>query len=121
MVDLEKPAMKVSDPYWDYREVINYIEKKYNIKTDEYTPKDGFTLEQLETRSSYNKENDRKPYLCFWHWIIDRHNIHNGSRFNLYYDDIDDENTPTWVKEILKMIFDEFEPNYAEMEMHVSW
>ncbi len=38
----------------------------------------------------------------------------------LYYD-IDDEDTPDWVQEILKMIFDEFEPDYSEMEMHASW
>ena len=31
------------------------------------------------------------------------------------------EKIPDWVKEILKMIFDEFEPEYGEMEMHVSW
>jgi hypothetical protein len=121
MVDLIKPTKITPEPYWDYREVINYIEKKYNIKTDEYIPKNGFTLEQLEARSSYDKENNRKPYLCFWHWIIDHYGVHNGSSFTLYYDDIDDENTPDWVQEILKMIFDEFEPDYAEMEMYVSW
>lgn len=114
MVDLIKPTKIIPEPYWDYREVINYIEAKYNIKTDEYTPKNGFTSEQLE---KYGQE----PYLCFWHWIVDHHNVHNGSSFTLYYDDIDDENTPDWVQEILKVIFDEFEPDYAEMEMYVSW
>lgn len=99
--------------YWVFREVINYIEKKYNIKTDNYTPKAGFSLEQL-------KEHDQKPFLCFWHWITDRHEIHNGSYFTLWYDP-DDEYVPDWVKEILKMIFDEFEPEYSEMEMHLSW
>lgn len=106
--------------YWVYREVINYIEQKYNIKTDEYIPKNGFTSEQLEARSSYDKKHDQKPFLCFWHWVTDHHEIHNGSHFTLWYDP-DDEYVPDWAKEILKMIFDEFEPKHAEMEMYVSW
>lgn len=119
MTDLKKPEMKTVS-YWDYHEVIRYIEKKYDIKTDEYTPKAGFTSEQLEGRSKYDKENDRKPFLCFWHWIVDNHEIHNGSQFTLWYDP-EDEYIPEWVKEIMKMIFDEFEPEYGEIDMRVSW
>lgn len=106
--------------YWVYHEVINYIEQKYDIKTDEYTPKNGFTSEHLDARSSHDKKHNRKPFLCFWHWIIDNYQIHNGSQFTLWYDP-EDEDTPDWVKEILKMIFDEFEPEHGEMDMYVSW
>lgn len=119
MTELKKPEMRTVS-YWVFREVINYIEKKYDIKTDEYTPKAGFTSEQLEGRSAYDKEHDRKPYLCFWHWITDTHEIHNGCTFTLWYDP-EDEYVPEWVKEILEMIFNEFEPEYGELDMHVSW
>lgn len=116
---LKKPEKKTSS-YWVYREVIDYIEQKYNIQTRGYTPKDGFTNEQLEDRSDYDKKYNNKPDLDFWYWIINNNEINNGCLFTLYYDP-DDEYVPDWVKEILEIIFDEFEPEYDEMEMYVSW
>lgn len=124
--NLVKPQIKSRD-YWDYHEVIEYIEAKYGISTRGYIPKCGFTEEQL------NEIHSGTPYLDFWHWIVDRHEIHNGSIFylNLLGDyeegrdendgdwDGDDEYRPRWVREIQKMIFDEF--GEGEMEMLTAW
>lgn len=105
--------------YWDYIEVISYIEKKYKIKTEGYIPKCGFTEEQL------NNAPGKTPYLNFWHWVIDGKNIHNGSSFDLIIldedDDLDEdeEYRPRWVREILRMIYDEF--SEAKMSMLVAW
>lgn len=119
MTELKKPEKKTSS-YWTYREVINYIEQKYNIQTRGYSPKNGFTSKQLEDRTDYDKKHNLKPYLDFYHWVIDNYEVNNRCLFTLWYDP-DDEHVPEWVKEILKMIFDEFEPERAEMEMYVSW
>lgn len=116
MIKLKKPKIKTSS-YWVYREIIDYIEQKYNVETRDYIPKNGFSSEQLEGRSEFDKKRDQKPHLDFWSWIIDRYDIHNGSFFTLLYDD----DSPDWVREILKMIFDEFETECAEIEMYVSW
>lgn len=125
---MKKPIQKVSKPHWDYHEVIDFIEKKYNIHTRRYTPQSGFTDEQLE-------KSNGKPYLDFWHYIIKHNEIHNGCYFymNLLGDyeegraegdgdwDGDDEYRPHWVREIEKMIYDEFKPDGGEMKCWVEW
>src|SRR6267142_900499 len=102
---MKKPIMKVSEPYWDYTEVIDYIEKKYSINTRGYTPKNGWTSEQL-----MNCKVGLDPYLDFWHWVIERNDhLSNGSFFVLYVDDeMSYPETPEWVKEILQLLKDEF-------------
>lgn len=62
---MNRPQMKVSEPYWDYLEVIKYL----NYMNEEF--------------------NERKV----WHSIIDTHNISNGSYFwfDVKQDDYDNE------------------------------
>jgi len=131
----EKPKKKVSEPYFDYHEVIDWIEDKYKINTRGYTPKCGFTEAQIEERKRYG--SDRQPYLNFWHYISEDSDIHNGSYFymNLLGDhykgkkngdgdwDGDDEYRPRWVREIQKMIYEEFKDDLdcGEMKCWVSW
>lgn len=105
---MKKPSPKTKK-YYDYHEVIDYIEKKYNIKVDGYTPK-------------VPPSGEKDTYLSFWHWICDTHEVHNGS--DIYLDmkwtiEHDSESwAPSWVKEILQMIMDEFGSN---IELNVSW
>jgi len=102
---MNKPVQKVSQPYWDYHEVIDYIEKKYNIDT-----------------RGYKREVDG-VYRDFWHWIVDMCSIHNGSYFYLdiygWMTDTDLEYVTEWQQEILKLIYDEFQEE--DMRFWVSW
>lgn len=118
---MKKPAEKRSEPHWDYHEVIDYIEDKYQITTRGYKPKSGFP--------------EGETYLDFWHWITDVSDVHNGCfiYLNLLGDyeegraeddgdwDGDDEYRPRWVREIQKMIYDEFKPEGGEMKCWVAW
>ncbi len=120
MKKLKKPVKKRSEPYWDYLEIIAYIEKKYKIETRGYIPKNGFSKEQLK-KSGKNK----KPYLDFWHWQLehDANSISNGSFFYLsiseYLEEDDEEYCPFWVKEIIQIIYNEFKEE--DMYCRVAW
>lgn len=132
---MKKPKPKVSEPFWDYHEVIDWIEKKYKIDVRSYTPKCGFTEAQYEEAKRYGR---KEPRCDFWGHIIDGNDtIHNGCYFymNLLGDhykgkkkgegdwDKDDEYRPRWVREIQKMIYDEFKDDleYGEMKCWVAW
>jgi hypothetical protein len=124
---MKKPK-KVTRSYYGYNDIIDYIEFKYKIKTRGYTPKCGFTEKQIAL------EYRPKPYLDFWHWIIDYYEVNNGS--SIYLDlvdnykykkesdadwDGDSEQRPRWVREIQKMIFDEFKPKHGGMMVWIDW
>lgn len=98
-----KPTKQVKKPYWDYHDVISYIEKKYNIQVRNYEKEDGV-------------------YKDFWHWYLDGSSIHNGcySNFDLYSFLYDKTGyTPDWVKEILQLIYKEFDEE--EMYFWIEW
>ena len=109
-----------TNPYWDWSEVQHYIEKKYKIDTRDYG-------------QSYKKGKvDKKsPELDFWHWLLDRcgGGISNGcfTSFPIKEwldekddgDDLDEYTTPDWVKEILQLIYYEFQED--EMQVHIWW
>jgi hypothetical protein len=124
--ELKKPEMKQSEPYWDYHEVIHYIEKKYGINTRGYKP---------EVSLPHYKD-----YLDFWHYVLKDNEVHNGCYIYLNmlggYDDEewvegqaeddghwdgDSSYRPRWVREIQKMIYDEFKPENGEMKCWVAW
>ncbi len=125
---LKKPGLHQGDPYWDFHEVIRYIEKKYDIVYRGYTPK--VSLPHYER------------YLDFWHWVVDHYDIHNGSYFDMNilgeihnneeewqegdaeddgHWDLDSESRPRWVREIQKLIYDEFKPDNGDMKFWVCW
>lgn len=130
---LPKPKPKRSEPRLDYHEVMDYIEKKYKIDTRGYTPKCGFTEEQLEEAKRYG--GDRVPYLDFWHYLMDHNEINNPCYvyLNLLGDyeegkseddgdwDGDSKYRPRWVREIQKMLYDEFKPEDGELVCWVEW
>lgn len=101
---MNKPTKQIKEPYWDYHDVIDYIEKKYDIETRGY------------------KKKEDGVYRDFWHWYIDCSDISNGcySHFGLYSFLIDSTGyTPDWVKEILQLIYDEFKED--EMLFWIEW
>lgn len=122
-VEHDKPKAYVRGPHYNYHQVIAYIETKYNISTRSYTPINGFTSEQLA--------KDPEPYLDFWHYVVDGVGLdHEGVIFlNLWGDyqkdkppgdwDGDSEYRPHWVREIQKMIYDEFQPEDGEMKVWI--
>lgn len=99
---MNKPEKKYPvKPMYDYHEVIDYIEEKYNINTRDYGKK--FTKDG-------NMDNE---YLDFWHWLVEHDgSISNGSTSMICIDSILNnegygEPEPDWIKEICKMIKDE--------------
>lgn len=130
-----KPKVKVSEPHFDYHEVIDYIEDKYKISVRGYTPKK--PLSEERKAAIIKHYGTGSTYLDFWHYILDGSEIHNGSYFymNLLGDhqegkadddgdwDGDDDYRPSWVREIQKMIYDEFKDDleYGEMRCWVAW
>ncbi len=123
----------IHEPMYDYHEVIRYIEEKHGIDTGEnggrYLKQDGKVL----------KFDEEKPYLNFWHWIIDQNGgIHNGTSFFLvnpenYGIETEDGEYPEncdyvvkqedqWALEILQMIFTDLgETEEHSIEMWVEW
>lgn len=65
MKDLNKPIKRQHESHYDYHECIEYIEKKNGYETREY-PKRG-----------------SKPYLDFWHWVLENAEISNGCYFKI--------------------------------------
>jgi hypothetical protein len=114
---MNKPTKRTRE-YWDYYEIILYIEEKYEINTRNYAGK--FATADFQD----------KPYLDFWHWILenDGSEVHNGSFFSLQIQqnrcDWDEESYPSWVREILALIDKEFGGDVDEngyLEMWVEW
>ncbi len=124
---LEKPTKTSHEPTWEYDQVINYLEEKYNFNTRGYTPTTGFTE---EIKEEYYKKypgrrgwgGEEKIYLDFWHWLLENSfsELNNGSYNYLPVKEyLEDKETPSWVKEILQKMFDEFQED--EMEFWVAW
>lgn len=103
---MEKPIQKTQKPAYDWNECVSYIEEKYNIDIRNYAKK---TFGQ-------GKESDNAPYQDFWHWICEMNDdIRSGCYIEMsLWNWLDDPDTETWIKEIIKMFVDEFgeEPRF---------
>lgn len=109
MAKLTKPKKKSGKSYWDFHEVTNYLEQLHGKDFRDYAGK------------WCAKGNEEKPYLDFWHWIIDGGDIHNGCFF--YMPDrecLNDPEVEDWKKEIVKYYVDFLGDDYDE-EMWVDW
>lgn len=103
--------------YWDYNEVIEYVEEKYGFKSRDYAGK-FYGNESPDARG--HAPAPEADYLDFWHWLLDRVDVHNGCLVYLSVSDwLADEDTPAWVKEILQKIYDEFQED--EMQVWIWW
>jgi hypothetical protein len=102
-----QPRFPVDQKYL-YREVIKYIEDKYEIDTRDYKP--------LKNRS-------RMKMRDFWHWMMDvNYNVSNGCPIEIpeEWEEMDLESCPQWAREIIALIIKEF-PDIIEVGMWASW
>ncbi len=98
---LVKPKARQSEPYYVYREVIEYINEVNNVDVENYI-----------------FGND-KGFKCFWHWIMDGYQINNGGYFTLDLTEDYAVDCPEWVASILGMIAKEFDTD--ELYIYASW
>lgn len=95
----------------DYNELIEHVEKKYNINTRDYAGK--YSGETFDAN---------RPYLDYWHQHCD--DINRGGINYLY---IGDDGCETWVAEINALLRAELEgcPAYDPEEQfvacHIDW
>jgi hypothetical protein len=105
---LTKPQLQTKT-FYNYNDCRNYLEKKYGYDERDYAKK-----------FQGKKVHDDKPYLDFWHWVIDHNEVHNGcfisfERGTLEYI------TEEWVKEIYTHYLDEFADEKGEIVFYVWW
>lgn len=107
---MKKPTKKQAKPYWDFYEVMGYLEQLHGKNFRDYAGKHGS-----------NKDN--VPYLDFWHWVCDQNEVHNGSWIHLpdwhYYMD-PDTHTDEWKKEIMQYFYDFLGDDYHE-RLWAAW
>lgn len=107
----EKPKpQKQSRTYYDYNECRDYLQEKYDYDERDYAGK----------YSHGNSGDGNKPYLDFWHWVIERYEIHNGCYITFDKSELDDIEKD-WIKEIYSHYLDEFADDNGELEMYVWW
>ena len=130
---------------YKYGEVIDFIEKKYEIDTRDYRKSHnqfgewcdakGYGMKDPEGKDRHSSQiwyaeytsdiaNGRfteRPYEDFWHWVIDMDDeISNGSVGTIYdvSEHINSDGNPQFVKDILKMLVDE---GYIENDCFTFW
>lgn len=112
--ELERPVKHQKEPEYDYQEVIDYIEKKYNIVTEDYL-------------GAHLNENRGKglEYQNFWHFVADVCDVDNGKSCYLPWNVYEDPSTPTFAKKIMHLLDIEgfFESNGVEkgFQFYVWW
>lgn len=88
MSNLTKPQPKQHRPAYDYGEIADFIEKKYAIKL-----------------RGYKNEEDGE-YRDFWHFLVDRCQIHRGCYITVSEETGD--GAEEWQKELLSLFLTEF-------------
>lgn len=104
---MKKPT-KQKIEYYDYSECRDYLEQKYGYDERDYAGKfkDGL--------------HDDRPYLDFWHWVVERFNVRNGDYITFERSEIE-EIEQDWVREIYTRYIDEFADKNGNLEMYVGW
>jgi hypothetical protein len=109
-----KPTPKERKPILDFHEVIRFIEKKHKIDVRDYAGKfKGGSM-------------DDKPYLDYWHWLIENHfyDVNNGCERHWDIKFILEGDGPDWVKEITQLVYDEFKDNLDKdggVDVNIWW
>lgn len=108
---LQKPTKKTGEPYWDFYEVMHYLEELHGKDFRDYAG-----------RHSGKKFDDKVPYQDFWHFVIDQNEVSNGCWIHLpdwdYY--MNNEETESWRKEIMQYFKDFLGDDYDE-RMWCEW
>jgi len=98
--------------YWDFYEVMHYLEKLHKKDFRDYAGK-------FKNKSDHNEEI---PYQDFWHWMLDCNEVSNGCFIHLpdwSYHMINDATEP-WKKEIMQHFYDFLGEDYYE-QMWCAW
>jgi hypothetical protein len=112
---LVKPQLQYFKPSYNFNDCTKYIEQKYGYQTRGY-----ISIEEKGLDDSVEI-----GYRDFWHWILDRHEIHNGcyiefSKYDLdmykEYGDIND-----WEAKIYQDYLNEFADENGEINFYVWW
>jgi len=107
---MKKPT-KHSKEYYNYNKCRNYLEKKYKYKERDFANK-------YPNKKKPYEEDESKPYLDFWHWVVDNYDIHNGCFITF---DKNFQPEEDWQKEIYNHYIEEFGNENGEVELYVSW
>jgi hypothetical protein len=107
---MQKPIPVTQPAAYDYHACRDWINRVYRITIEDYA-------------NCFGPDGDsERPFLSFWHWIMERCDIHNGCYFGLdLADEAEDSETPDWVKQILLRFLVEFAPNDTEGYTHWFW
>lgn len=105
-----KAPKKRKMEYWDFNEVMHYLEQKHNKNFRDYAGKFG------------KKGDESVPYQDFWHWVCDCNDVSNGCFIYLpdwnYH--MSSKTTEPWKKEIMQYFYDFLGKEYHD-QLWVSW
>lgn len=109
-------------PCVNYNRMMNYIDRKYDIKNREYH--ENYIGDDY--RGGRQPRQGRRGYLDFWHWLLDRcfYDVHNPSHQFLNVDEmLEDPETPEWARQILKLIKIEFQDLFRDrgLDVWICW
>lgn len=112
---LVKPTKHINEPYYDYNEIIHYIEKLHNIEVRDC----GGMFNKLV--NTIVNEKDKGEYFDFWHWVLEQYSyIEDGIEIAFEIKQhMNDEKTPYWVKNVLDLIHKEYPED--TLNLYISW
>lgn len=111
---MNKPGKITRPEVMNYRDMVNFIEKKYKIEIRDY-------------HKTYSKDNeDYEDYMDYWHWLCDYFCEVNNGGTNYWglKEIIEEEDNPKWIKEITQLFYNEFKDELDEdggVEVLISW
>jgi len=105
---MDKPTTSTLE-YHSYHNVREWIKHKYNRDIDDW-------YGMFE-----NGHDESKEFADFWSRFICDSDITNGSVYYLYSETEEDKNVREWVREITKIIFDEFSPDRKPIIFVLNW
>jgi competence transcription factor ComK len=109
---LQKPVKKTDPAYYDFYEVMHYLEELHGKNFRDYAGK----------FASDETVNVEVPYQDFWHWMLDQNEVKNGCWIHLpdwdYY--MNSKSTESWKKEIMQYFKDFLGDSYDE-RMWCEW
>lgn len=110
---LVKPQQKQTT-YYDYNECRDYLQAKYGYDERDYAG------HFKRKRGKLTGTDESVPYLDFWHWVCEHHEIHNGCFITFSREELPGIEED-WVREIYTHYLDEFEDEKGEVELFAWW
>lgn len=91
---MDKPQPETVTQY-DFMKCRTFVDEKYGIDQNDYAG-----------RWKKGQHNEDAPYQDFWHFIVERGDVHNDSTFTMF--ESWGEDAEDWQKLILGYYMDEF-------------